>query len=181
MTRSNRRKNCKIIKKLIKKLRDDCFNLEKHYKEKITKIHMQLLDKEYYLSSILDFMTLWKVTIILLGTQLYIEVSETCVLMIIKNILRHFFVSRFLLIKNPTKKSFFTRAQKHPYFLALANPHARALHSVPGVMGFAWRHRDNTPFWLVHLYHMTSILDSDWSTLYWLYITTDSFKTDRIF
>ena len=32
--------------------------------------------------------------------------------MIIKNILRHFFVSRFLLIKNPTKKSFFTRAQK---------------------------------------------------------------------
>ena len=56
MTRSNRRKNCKIIKKLIKNLRDDCYNLEKHYKEKITKIHMQLLDKEYYLSSILDFM-----------------------------------------------------------------------------------------------------------------------------
>ena len=59
MTRSNRRKNCKRVKKLIKKLRDDCFNLEKHYKEKITKLHMQLLDKEYYLSSILDFMRVY--------------------------------------------------------------------------------------------------------------------------
>ena len=124
---------------------------------------MQLLDKEYYLSSILDFMTLWKVIIILLGTQLYIEVSETCVLMIIKNILRHFFVSRFLLIKNPSKKSFFTRARKkHPYLLALANPHAREparaqtpLNSVPGVLGFAWRHQNG-------MYHMTLILDSDW-------------------
>ena len=56
MTRSNRRKNCKRVKKLIKKLRYDCFNLEKHYNENITKLHMQLLDKEYYLSSILDFM-----------------------------------------------------------------------------------------------------------------------------
>ena len=61
---------------------------------------MQLLDKEYYLSSILDFMTLWKVTIILLGTQLYIEVSETCVLMIIKN---SFFIKK-VTRKNPPKK-----------------------------------------------------------------------------
>ena len=43
-------------KKTDKKLRDDCFNLEKHDKEKITKLHIQLLDNQYYLSSILDFM-----------------------------------------------------------------------------------------------------------------------------
>ena len=56
MMRSNRRKNCKRVKKLIKKLRADCFNLKKHYKENITKLHIQLLDNQYYLSSILDFM-----------------------------------------------------------------------------------------------------------------------------
>ena len=56
MTRSNRRKNCKGVKKLIKKLRDDHFHLEKHYKEKITTLNIQLLDKEYYLNSILNFM-----------------------------------------------------------------------------------------------------------------------------
>ena len=164
MTRSNRRKNCKIIKKLIKKLRDDCFNLEKHYKEKITKIHMQLLDKEYYLSSILDFMTLWKVTIILLGTQLYIEVSETCVLMIIKNILRHFFVSRFLLIKNPTKKSFFTRAQKTSLSPRACEPARASITLGTRRYGFcvtsSWQyafligpfvpHDLYTRFWLVH-------------------------------
>ena len=42
--------------KLIKKLKDDFFNLKKHYEQKITQLHIQLLDKEYYLSSILDFM-----------------------------------------------------------------------------------------------------------------------------
>ena len=56
MTRSNRKKKYKKIKKLIKKLKDDCFNLKKHYEQKITQLHIQLLDKEYYLSSILDFM-----------------------------------------------------------------------------------------------------------------------------
>ena len=66
---------------------------------------------------------------------------------------------------------FYPRAKNIPISSRLRT-RTRALHSVLGVMGFAWRHRDNTPFWLVHLYHMTSILDSDWSTLYWLYITT---------
>ena len=55
MTRSNREKKNKKIKKLIKKLKDDFFNLKKH-EQKITQLHIQLLDKEYYLSSILDFM-----------------------------------------------------------------------------------------------------------------------------
>ena len=56
MTRSNREKKYKKIKKLIKKLKDDFFNLKKHYEQKITQLHIQLLDKEYCLSSILDFM-----------------------------------------------------------------------------------------------------------------------------
>ena len=56
MTRSNRKKKYQKIKKLIKKLKDDFFNLKKHYEQKITQLHIQLLDKEYYLSSILDFM-----------------------------------------------------------------------------------------------------------------------------
>ena len=56
MTRSNRKKKYKKIKKLIKKLKDDFFNLKKHYEQKITQLHIQLLDKEYYRSSILDFM-----------------------------------------------------------------------------------------------------------------------------
>ena len=30
--------------------------ISKNIKEKITKLHMQLLDREYYLSSILNFM-----------------------------------------------------------------------------------------------------------------------------
>ena len=69
---------------------------------------MQLLDKEYYLSSILDFMrgyyrSPWD-TAVYRGFR---------VLMIIKNILRHFFVSRFLLTKNSSKKIlFYPRAQK---------------------------------------------------------------------
>lgn len=56
MTRSHRRTNYKKTKKLIKKLRDDRFHLEKHYQEKITTLTIQLLDKEYYLNSILNFM-----------------------------------------------------------------------------------------------------------------------------
>ena len=56
MTRSNRKKKYKKIKKLSKKLKDDFFNLKKHYEQKITQLHIQLLDKEYYLNSILDFM-----------------------------------------------------------------------------------------------------------------------------
>ena len=54
------------------------------------------------------------------------------------------FVSRFLPIKKPPKSPFFTRAQKNPYLLALANPHAHKparaqtpLNSVPGVWGFS--------------------------------------------
>ena len=77
----------------------------------------------------------------------------------------------FLLIKNPSKKSFFyPRARKNPYLLALANPHARITLGTRR-LGFLvtsseWNVK-NPPFWLVHLYHMTSILDSDWSALYY--------------
>ena len=56
MTRSHRRKTYKKTKKLIKKLRDDRFHLEKHCKEQITMLNIQLLDKEYYLNCILNFM-----------------------------------------------------------------------------------------------------------------------------
>ena len=56
MTRSNKKISTKRVKKLIKKLKNDCFNLKKHYKQEITQLHIQLLRKEYYLKSILDFM-----------------------------------------------------------------------------------------------------------------------------
>lgn len=56
MTRSNKKKSTKRVKKLIRKLKDECFNLKKHYEEKVTQLHLKLLDKEYYLNTILDFM-----------------------------------------------------------------------------------------------------------------------------
>ena len=56
ITRSNKRKLPKKVKKLIKKLRDDYINLKKEYEQKIAYLHIQLMDKEYYLNSILDFM-----------------------------------------------------------------------------------------------------------------------------
>ena len=64
--------------------------------------------------------------------------------------------------KSSPKKSFFTRAQKkHPYLLALANPHARAHYPITlgtRVSRFCVTSRDNPAFWLVHLYHMIYIL-----------------------
>ena len=56
MTRSHKKKVSKKVKKLIKKLRDEYFHLKKQYKDKITKLHIQLLDKEYYINSILEFL-----------------------------------------------------------------------------------------------------------------------------
>ena len=56
MTRSNRKKNYKRVKKLIKKLKDDYSNLKKHYKEEINKLNIELWNKEYYIRSILDFL-----------------------------------------------------------------------------------------------------------------------------
>ena len=56
MTRSHKKKVRKKVKKLIKKLRDEYFHLKKQYEDKITKLHIQLLDKEYYINSILKFL-----------------------------------------------------------------------------------------------------------------------------
>ena len=56
MTRSNRKKNYKRVKKLIKKLKDDYSNLKKHYEEEINKLNIELWNKEYYIRSILDFL-----------------------------------------------------------------------------------------------------------------------------
>ena len=54
MTRSNRKKNYKRVKKLIKKLKDDYSNLKKHYEEKINEL--ELWNKEYYITSILRYL-----------------------------------------------------------------------------------------------------------------------------
>ena len=56
MTRSHKKKVSKKVKKLIKKLRDEYFHLKKQYEDKIPKLHIQLLDKEYYINSILEFL-----------------------------------------------------------------------------------------------------------------------------
>ena len=99
--------------------------------------------------------------------------------MIIKNSLRHFlsqfFVTFFYLLKTPPKNPFFTRARKNIPISSRLRTRTRALHSVPGVWGLRDVIRmecENPAFRLVHLYHMTLILDSDWSALYCLYITT---------
>ena len=54
MKRSNRKKNYKRVKKLIKKLKDDYSNLKKHYEEKINEL--ELWNKEYYITSILRYL-----------------------------------------------------------------------------------------------------------------------------
>ena len=57
MTRSNRKKTYKKVKKLIKKLRDECFNLKKRYEEKINQLELELWNKEYYITSILGYLS----------------------------------------------------------------------------------------------------------------------------
>ena len=52
MTRSNRKKNHKRVKKLIKKLKD----AKKHYEEKINELEMELWNKRYYITSILGYL-----------------------------------------------------------------------------------------------------------------------------
>ena len=89
MTRSNRRKNYKRVKKLISK------NITK---KKITKLHLQLLDKEYYLSSILDFMkgyyhSPW-------DRAVYTGFRNMCFMIIINS-----FLSKKVTRKNPPKKN----------------------------------------------------------------------------
>ena len=89
MTRSNRRKNYKRVKKLISK------NITK---KKITKLHLQLLDKEYYLSSILDFMkgyyhSPW-------DRAVYTGFRNMCFMIVINS-----FLSKKVTRKNPPKKT----------------------------------------------------------------------------
>lgn len=54
ITRSTEKKHEKKVKKLIKKLRDDNDSMKKEYDEKVAKLHIQLLDREYYNNSTLD-------------------------------------------------------------------------------------------------------------------------------
>ena len=56
MTRSNRKKNHKRVKKLIKKLKDECCLAKKHYGEKINELEMELWNKRYYITSILGYL-----------------------------------------------------------------------------------------------------------------------------
>ena len=56
MTRSNRKKNHKRVKKLIKKLKDECCLAKKHYQEKINELEMELWNKRYYITSILGYL-----------------------------------------------------------------------------------------------------------------------------
>ena len=98
--RSNRKKNTKKSK-LIKKLKDDFFNLKKHYEQKITQLHIQLLDKEYYLSSILDFMNGYYHS-----PELFTQVSKTCALKMLSSlkIIKNSFYQK-VTRKNPPKRS----------------------------------------------------------------------------
>ena len=57
MTRSNRKKNYKRVKKLIKKLKDECCHLKKNYEEKINELEMELWNKRYYIKSILGYLS----------------------------------------------------------------------------------------------------------------------------
>ena len=56
MTRSNRKKNHKRVKKLIKKLKDECCHAKKHYEEKINALEMELWNKQYHITSILGYL-----------------------------------------------------------------------------------------------------------------------------
>ena len=56
MTRSNRKKNCKRVKKLIKKLKDECCLAKKHYADKINELEMELWNKQYRITSILGYL-----------------------------------------------------------------------------------------------------------------------------
>lgn len=63
---------------MIKKLRDDNDSMKKEYGEKVAKLHIQLLDREYYNNSTLDNFT--NFFLVILGIELYIEASEPYVL-----------------------------------------------------------------------------------------------------
>ena len=56
MTRSTKKKHVKKVKKLIKKLKDHNINMKKECDAKVAYLHIKLIEKEYYLNSILDFM-----------------------------------------------------------------------------------------------------------------------------
>ena len=56
MTRSNRKKNHKRVKKLSKKLKDECCHAKKHYEEKINALEMELWNKQYHITSILGYL-----------------------------------------------------------------------------------------------------------------------------
>lgn len=56
MTRSNRKKNYKRVKKLIKKLKDECCHAKKKYEEKINELEMELWNKQYHITSILGYL-----------------------------------------------------------------------------------------------------------------------------
>ena len=58
MTRSTEKKHEKS-KNIDKKLRDDNDSMKKEYDEKVAKLHIQLLDREYYINSILDYYKLF--------------------------------------------------------------------------------------------------------------------------
>lgn len=49
----------KKVKKIDKKLRDDNGSMKKEYDEKVAKLHIQLLDREYYINSNLDYYKLF--------------------------------------------------------------------------------------------------------------------------
>ena len=51
-----RKKSAKKSKNLSKNSEMNTFILKKQYEDKITKLHIQLLDKEYYINSILEFL-----------------------------------------------------------------------------------------------------------------------------
>lgn len=57
MTRSNRKNNYKRVKKLIKKLKDECCLAKKLYEEKTNELEMELWNKRYYITSILGYLS----------------------------------------------------------------------------------------------------------------------------
>ena len=57
MTRSNRKNNYKRVKKLIKKLKDECCLAKKLYEEKINELEMELWKKRYDITSILGYLS----------------------------------------------------------------------------------------------------------------------------
>ena len=77
MTRSNRKKNHKRVKKLIKKLKDECCHAKKHYEEKINALEMELWNKQYHITSILGYLS--SISYIH-GTEMYTEASQKCVM-----------------------------------------------------------------------------------------------------